>query len=47
MFLHLHHAGFIRTNTCHALFLEEEKQKETIKVIPHLALILVPKTSQK
>jgi hypothetical protein len=47
MFLHLHHAGFVRTNTCHTLFLEEEKQKETIKIIPPLAFILVPKSPKK
>jgi hypothetical protein len=27
------------------LFLEEKKQRDTIKIIPHLANILVPKNS--
>ena len=43
-FFHLFHAGFIGKNKPpHNYFSKKKKQKETIKIIPHLACILVPK----
>jgi hypothetical protein len=40
-YFHLSDAGFIGKNMSHILFLE--KKKETVKLLPHFAFILVPK----